>query len=100
MDPRRVTSAERTAAIVSKAVQTGASLCIPGAREERVEPPATRAAGAVPGALPAAGTASDRERREYEIAGGGAPGERGVTKRATVIERLSRLLHTAPLRQA
>ena len=100
MDPRRVTSAERTAVIVSNAVQTGASLCIPGAREERVEQAVSRAAGAAPGAPPAAGTASDFERREYEIAGGGAPGERGITKRVNVIERLSRLLHTAARRQA
>jgi len=96
MDSTRVTSAARTASIVSKAVLTGASLCIPGAREDRVDQSVSRVAGAVRRALPAAGTAADLERREYEIAGGGAPGERGTTKRANVIERLSRLLHWPP----
>ena len=83
--------------IVSNAVRTGASLCIPGAREARVEQPVGRATGTARSASPlsngATGTASALERREHEIAGGGAPGERGITKRANVIERLSRLLH-------
>jgi hypothetical protein len=93
MDSRRAISAERTARIVSNAVQTGASLCIPGAREPRVRQPVGRPADAARAALPAPGAASAVEQREHEIAGGGAPGERGITKRANVIERLSRLLH-------
>lgn len=101
MDAGRPTAAEKTAAIISSAVQTGASLCIPGAREVRVGRPAGRPARATGGAPPAeaAGTASQRERREYEIAGGGAPGERGITRRANVIERLCRLLRVAPGRR-
>lgn len=96
MDARRSTSAEKTAAIISHAVQTGASLCIPGAREHRVERPVSQAAPAAGGSAPvdaAAGTASDVERREYERAGGGAPAGRGMTRRPNLIERLSRLLH-------
>jgi hypothetical protein len=97
------TPAEKTAAIVSIAVQTGASLCIPGAREMRVGGPAARRTAAATGGAPPAdadtGTASQRERREYEIAGGGAPGERSITRRATVIERLCRLLRVSPTRQ-
>lgn len=92
-------SAEKTAAIVSRAVQTGASLCIPGAREPRVGRPAHRAAGATGGAPPAeadAGTASQLERLEYERAGGGAPSERGITRHVNVIERLCRLLRWPP----
>jgi hypothetical protein len=101
MDAARPTAAEKTAAIVSSAVQTGASLCIPGAREARVGRPAERPAGATraPAAAAAEGTASHLERREYERAGGGAPGERGITRRTSVIERLCRLLRASPTRQ-
>jgi hypothetical protein len=91
-------SAEKTAAIVSSAVETGASLCIPGAREPRVGRPAGRdavAAGATPSEA-AAGTASQREQREYQRAGGGAASERGLTRHTSVIERLCRLLRVSP----
>ena len=102
MDAARPTAAEKTAAIVSTAVQTGDSLCIPGAREGRAQRPAGPPAGApggAPAAEAAAGTASQLERREYERTGGGAPSERGITRRATVIERLCRLLRVSPSRQ-
>lgn len=102
MDAARPTAAEKTAAIVSTAVQTGASLCIPGAREGLAQRPADRPAGATggtPAAEAAAGTASQLERHEYERTGGGAPSERGITRRATVIERLCRLLRVSPTRR-
>jgi hypothetical protein len=95
MDSERLTAAEKTAAIVLSAVETGASLCIPGAREARVGHVATRTAAAPAGATraeAAAGTAAHRERGESERAGGGAPSERGVTRHAGVFERVCRLL--------
>ena len=98
MDSGQRTPAEKTAAIISRATQTGAPLCIPGGLEVRVgnaarrAPDATSATGS---ALPAEedrGMASDRERLEYQLAGGGAPSERGITRRESVIERLCQLL--------
>jgi len=90
----RRTAAEATIATVLSAAQTGASLCIPGAREVRVGH-STRLATAdgdasVVTAIRAA--PDDAEQREYARAGGGAPGERDSTRRATLIERLCRLL--------
>ena len=90
----RLSSAEMTAAIVSRAVQTGASLCIPGAREVRVGRPASPTSVATGGTPP---TETDEravtpERRESELAGGGAPSERGIIRRANAIERLYDLL--------
>jgi hypothetical protein len=90
-----VTPADMTAAIILRAARTGAPLCIPGALDVRVGRTARRTSSATGGAPPVAkdaGTASDPERREYELAGGGAPSERGITRRATVIERLCDLL--------
>jgi hypothetical protein len=101
----RLSSAEVTAGVVSKAANTGAPLCIPGALDVRVARSARGTPGAIAGnaaavANPATGTASDRERREYQLAGGGAPGERGITRRGSVIERLCQLLRWRPGRQA
>jgi hypothetical protein len=90
-----VTPAEMTAAIVLNAARTGASLCIPGALDVRVGHTARRTSSATGGAPPVAkdaGTASDPERRENELAGGGAPSERGIIRRANVLERLCSLL--------
>jgi hypothetical protein len=95
VDCARPTSAEMTAAIVLDAARTGASLCIPGAREARVARPAGRTAVGPVSGPPAeadARTAAHRERLEYELAGGGAASERGSTRRASVIERLCHLL--------
>jgi len=101
----RLSSAEVTAAVVSKAARTGAPLCIPGALDVRVGRSARGTPGAIVGnnaadvANSATGTASDRERREYQLAGGGAPGERGTTRRASAIERLCQLLRWRPGRR-
>ena len=105
VDSRQRTPAEKTAAIISRASQTGASLCIPGGLEVRVgraarrAPDATSATGHAPSAEKDGGMASDRERREYQLAGGGAPGERGITRRESVIERLCQLLRWRPGRR-
>ena len=95
-DPIRRTAAETTVAIVLSAAQTGASLCIPGAREvrvahaESVTPTADAAAPLV--AAVARPAPDDAEQREYARAGGGAPSERAVNRRVGVIERFCRLL--------
>lgn len=105
VDSRQRTPAETTAAIISKATQTGASLSIPGSLEARVgraarrAPDATSATGSEPPAEKDGGMASDRERREYQLAGGGAPSERGITRRESVIERLCQLLRWRPGRR-
>jgi hypothetical protein len=93
----RRTAAEATIATVLSAAQTGASLCIPGAREVRVghsTRPTPAADGDAPAVTVTAARAApdDAEQREYARAGGGAPGERDSTRRATLIERLCRLL--------
>jgi hypothetical protein len=91
------TPAETTAALVLTAARTGAPLCIPGTRDVRVPRAASRTSisvGAAPSAEMDAGTGSDPERREYARAGGGAPSERGITRRANVIERLRHLFRS------
>lgn len=92
----RPTAAEATVAIVLSAAQTGASLCIPGAREVRVAHAASVTPAADKSAPPVAAVVrlapDDAEQREYARAGGGAPSERAVNRRVGVIERLCRLL--------
>src|SRR6185503_13999567 len=110
----RLSSAEVTAGVVLKAANTGAPLCIPGALDVRVahsargtpDPNVGNAAavaepetGGAPRAGQDHGTASDRERREYQLAGGGSPGERGITRRGSAIERLCQLLRWRPGRR-
>jgi hypothetical protein len=95
MPPFSPTPAEVTAAVVLSAAQAGAPLCIPGAIDVRVGHGASRTSASTAGTRPAetdARTPPDVERLEYERAGGGAPSERGLTRRAKVIERLWRLL--------
>ena len=105
VDSGQRTPAEKTAAIISRATQTGAPLCIPGglevraARAVRRAPDATSATERAPSAEKDRGMASDRERREYQLAGGGAPSERGITRRESVIERLCQLLRWRPGRR-
>jgi hypothetical protein len=99
MDPGRQTPAERTAAIVLSSARTGAPLCIPGALDLRSGHTVSRTSGETGGAPPAVNeekTASDPGRREYQLEGGGASGERGITRRAGLIERLCRLLRWSP----
>lgn len=95
MDPVPPTPAQATAAVVLTASRTGARLCIPGGLDVRVGP-ATRRQSDAPSAPPAQqeekSASVDAERREYERAGGGAPSERGITRRVNAIERLCRLL--------
>lgn len=85
------TPAEVTAARVVNAARTGESLCIPGARDLRVGHPLSQTSA--PTAAAAHGervtsVASDVERVEYELAGGGGLTERGLTRRRSSIERL------------
>jgi hypothetical protein len=92
---RPFTPADMTAAIVLRAARTGAPLSIPGALDVRVGHAPSRTSSATEGAPPVAkdaGGSSDPERREYELAGGGAPSERGIIRRANVLERLCSLL--------
>jgi hypothetical protein len=99
VDRRPPTPAEMTAAIVLSAASTGASLCIPGALDLRSGHPVSRTSGEVGATSPAvndARTSSDPGRRESELAGGGASSERGITRRAGLIERLCGLLRWSP----
>lgn len=95
MPPFSPTPAEATAAVVLSAAQAGAPLCIPGAIDVRVGHSGSRTSAPAAGTRPAetdARTSPDLERLEYQRAGGGAPSERGLTRRSKVIERLWRLL--------
>ena len=93
MDSGLLARAEATATIVMNAAQTGESLCIPGTRELRTRITGPTAEAALP-VLRDVAAPGDVEQREYERAGGGAPGERDTTRRATVFEQLRRLLRT------
>jgi hypothetical protein len=89
------TPAQVTAGLVLTASRAGQRLNIPGGLDVRVGHGPSRvpdASGSTPPAQQEERTAPDLERREYERAGGGAPSERGRTRRWSVIERLVRLL--------
>jgi hypothetical protein len=89
--------AERTAHRILDA-HPGAPLLIPGAIDvrgarRRDQSPRT-VAHAVPTRQPAHDAGYDRERNEYEIAGGGAPAERRE-RPTTLLARLRRALSPA-----
>jgi hypothetical protein len=90
---QRPTAAEATAAILQRAAQVGLPLMIPGAWERRVQGQAAVAANAAGPATSGAHAATygDRQRREYEREGGGAPGARVAAGQRTILARLRRL---------
>jgi hypothetical protein len=96
----RSTRSSSTAAILQHAAHGGLPVLIPGALEVRVggstaRPAIDTAESVTRPAL--AADAEDRERREHERAGGGAPSERGHrTILARLSERLARAVHQRP----
>jgi len=93
MNSDRLTPADDTAAILQEAARTGSSVMIPGAFEPRASRPAVPSPD-VPANGPAlhapAAVMSDGQRLEYELEGGGAPGERTSGRRPTRLARFWR----------
>jgi hypothetical protein len=101
MNPHRSTPAENTAAILQDAAHGGSPVMIPGAfdihdRRPLIAPPMATPEPITPQSRTA--TISDRQRREYEREGGGAPSERPDRPHRTMLASLWHgLLHPSDL---